>query len=91
MQIIGIMIFIYLAILLGIARHLRNKHESVWIDLGSPSLLNWSIKSSFQLGNYVFLSRRHRVLGDRNLSRSIYFVRAWFILIGIAIAVAELR
>ena len=90
-KIIGVMVIIYLAILLGIARYLKAKHETVWLQLGSPSLLNWSIMSSSRLGSYVFLSGRHRNLHDGNLSSAIYFARAWVVIAFATIAVWKLQ
>lgn len=74
-QLIGLLIILYLAGLLYVAHHLKLKHAEVWNSLGSPSLLNWSIKSSFRLGGYVFFSGAHSRLNDRQLTISIYLLR----------------
>jgi len=86
-QMIGVLIILYLAMLLLIAQRLKRLHRSVWNGLGSPSLLNWSIANSFQLGNFVFLRGSYRSLKDINLSRMIWAVRIMFLVIASALLV----
>jgi hypothetical protein len=79
-QIIGCFIALYLAGLLLAAHQLKAKHGDVWNSLGRPSLLNWSILSSFKLGRYVFLSSAHAKLNDKQLTATVYCLRILFIL-----------
>ena len=79
-QIIGGLIVLYLGGLLLVAHQLRAKHNEVWNSLGSPSLLNWSILSSFKLGRYVFFSGAHAKLNDRKLTVVIFCLRILIVL-----------
>jgi hypothetical protein len=79
-QIIGALIVLYLGGLLFVARYLKTKHEEVWKSLGRPSLLNWSILSSFKLGAYVFFSGAYSKLSDTRLTYAIYGLRFLVIL-----------
>jgi hypothetical protein len=80
-QLIGGLVALYLIALLMIAGYLKRRHDVVWTSLGSPSLLNWSISSSFKLGGYVFLNGAHRRLDDRRLTAMIYGTRALVVLL----------
>lgn len=80
-QVIGALIFLYLFALLFIARYLKAKHEEVWESIGRPSLLNWSVSSSFKLGWYVFFRGAFKRLNDRRLAYAIYGVRVLAIVI----------
>lgn len=85
-QIIGALIVFYLGGLLYVARHLRIKHEEVWTSLGSPSLLNWSISSSFRLGWYVFFKGSFSKLDDRRLAYAVWSLRTLVVItIGVII------
>ncbi|MGA9795959.1 MAG: hypothetical protein WBQ17_10550 [Rhizomicrobium sp.] len=86
-QAIGLMVILYLAGLLIIARRLKSNHTDVWQGLGSPSLLNWSISNSFRLGGFVFFRRTYRSLSDATLSGLIWAVRALVLVIIAAIVV----
>jgi hypothetical protein len=85
-KIIGVLVILYLAALLGIARHLKVKHCAVWESLGSPRVFNWSISSSFKLGNYVLLRDAHRRLTDQRLTFAIYAMRILILIIILIIA-----
>jgi hypothetical protein len=80
-QVIGLLVVLYLAGLLIIARRLRTAHGAEWIDLGSPSLLNWSISNSFRLGAFVFFRSKYRRLGDPMLGWLVWIERAVALLV----------
>jgi len=83
---IGLLVFLYLAGLLVIARRLKAVHNPVWIGLGSPSLLNWSISSSFRLGAFVFLHNGFSRLEDSALSWLVWSERAMLLVVVAVIA-----
>lgn len=86
-QTIGVLIIVYLGMLLLIADRLKRAHTAVWTDLGSPSLLNWSIVNSFKLGNFVFLQHSYRSLADTTLRNLIFAVRAVLVVIVCALVI----
>ncbi|MGE3303628.1 MAG: hypothetical protein AB7M12_11000 [Hyphomonadaceae bacterium] len=83
---IGILVFLYLGSLLLVAGHLRRNHADVWDSLYKPSLLNWSVLSSFKLGRYALFSGAYVHLNDKMLSRLILSARAITILMVLAMA-----
>jgi hypothetical protein len=83
---IGLLVILYLAGLLVIAHRLKTAHNPVWVGLGSPSLLHWSISNSFQLGAFVFVRSAYRRLADRTLGCMVWTERSLFLLTVAAIA-----
>jgi len=69
------LIVLYLLGLLVIARRLQRRHFAVWTDLGRPSLLNWSIASSFRLFRYVIFQGSYKSLNDSDMNRLITIER----------------
>ena len=74
------LVILYLAGLLVIAHRLKTNHNAVWVGLGRPSFLNWSISNSLALGGYIFFRNAFRQLDDRTLGRMIWAERAILVL-----------
>ena len=77
---IGLLVILYLVGLLVIAHRLKTAHNPVWVGLGSPSLLHWSISNSFQLGAFVFLRKGYRRLDDPTLELMVWSERGILLL-----------
>jgi hypothetical protein len=89
---VGILVIVYLAGALLIAKYLEKQHTQVWDKLGRPSLLNWGIANSARLGWTVLLGSSLVRLRDRKLSALVWTERALFVVcIAGMIWVAHLR
>jgi hypothetical protein len=66
--IFGVMVLFYNVVVLYMFSYLKRVHPEAWADIGSPSLLNNSIKNNFLFFGFL-LSRKYRVLGDQKLNQ----------------------
>ncbi len=78
---IGALVVCYLVAALLVANRLKTQHPTVWLDLGSPSLLNWSISNSVKLALFIFFRQTYARLNDGVLFLEVWIVRLLFILI----------
>jgi hypothetical protein len=72
----GLVVF-YNALVLYLFSNLKRAHQTVWIELGSPSFFNNSIANNWKFFGFLFGQKRLS-FSDRKVDRLIWIIRALF-------------